>query len=114
MKRRCKRPQETGTQESVDPQVEAAVVRSAIDQPAYGQHRTANELRKQGLVVSGGGVPIRVVTSRPGDFAQRLKALSAKVAQDGLILTEDQIKALERAREEKAAHGEIETEHRVI
>ena len=40
----------------VAPQVEAAVIRHAIDQPAYGQHRVANELRKQGIVVSSGGV----------------------------------------------------------
>ena len=33
------------------------------------------------------------------------------MAQDGLILTENQVRALERAREEKEAHGEIETEH---
>ena len=33
------------------------------------------------------------------------------MAQDGLILTEGQLRALEKAREEKQAHGEIETEH---
>jgi hypothetical protein len=31
--------------------------------------------------------------------------------QDGLILTEDQVRALEKAKQEKEAHGEIETEH---
>jgi len=95
----------------VDPEVEAAVVSFAIEQPAYGQHRVSNELRKRGIFISDGGVRSVWLRHDLERFSKRLKALSAKVAQDGLILTEDQLRAVEKAREEKQAHGEIETEH---
>lgn len=95
----------------VDPRIEAAVVAFALEQPAYGQLRVSNELKKRGTFISAGGV--RSIWQRHDleTFKKRLAALSAKVAQDGLILTEDQLRALEKAKEEKEAHGEIETEH---
>lgn len=95
----------------VDPAVEEAVRAFALEQPAYGQVRVANELKKRGLSVSAAGVRMIWIRHELQTFQLRLRALSAQVAQDGLILTEDQLRALEKARQDKEAHGEIETEH---
>ena len=95
----------------VEAHIEDAVVKLATDNPALGQVRVSNELKKNGLFISPGGVRSVWLRHDMETFKKRLKALEALVAQDGLVLTESQIVALERAKEEKVAHGEIETEH---
>ena len=95
----------------VEEHVEKAVVEFAIEKPAYGQLRTSNELKKKGLFVSPGGVRSIWLRHDLETFQKRLKALEAKMAQENLILTEEQLRALEKAKTEKESHGEIESLH---
>jgi hypothetical protein len=95
----------------VDPEVEEAVIKIAFDYPAFGQQRVCNELRKKGMFISAGGVRSVWMRHDLEVFGKRLKALEAKVAQDGIILTEAQLIAMERKQEKREALGEIETEH---
>jgi transposase InsO family protein len=96
----------------VAPEVEEAVVNMAYEYPAYGQTRVANELRKTGILVSGGGV--RSIWVRHGleTFKKRLNLLEERAAQEGIVYTEAQLVALEAAKRERESHpDEIETEH---
>ena len=95
----------------VDESIEKAVLDYAINQPAHGQHRTSNELRKQGIFVSGSGVRSIWVRHGVENFKKRLHALEAKVASEGILLTDNQIAALERKKLDDEACGEIETHH---
>ena len=75
----------------VEPQVEEAVVDFALAKPAYGQLRVSNELKKTGTFNSPGGVRSVWLRHDLETFQRRLKALEAKVAQNNLILTEEQL-----------------------
>ena len=95
----------------VSEEVEASVVTLAVEYPAYGQQRASNELKKQGILISPGGVRNIWLRHNIETFNKRLLKLEEKMAKENLILTEAQLVAMERRKETKEAHGEIETEH---
>lgn len=110
----CKRTgvaQTSRTALIIDQAIENAVLAYAIEQPAHGQVRVSNELRKRGTFVSPSGV--RSIWLRHGlaNFKQRLVALEKHVANSGAVLTEAQVVALEKKRDDDIACGEIETAH---
>ena len=82
----------------IEESIEEAVKQIAFEFPAFGQQRASNELKKKGIFISPAGV--RCVWLRNGveTFQKRLKLLEKRAAEQGLLLTEAQIVALERAR----------------
>lgn len=95
----------------IDERSEEAVTVFALEYPAYGQVRASNELRKQGVFVSPAGVRCIWLRHELETFKKRLKLLEQKALSEGLILTEAQVIALEKKKEDDVACGEIETAH---
>ncbi len=89
----------------VDLETENAVVDYAVEWPAHGQVRVSNELRKRGVFVSPSGVRSIWLRHDLAHFKTRLKALEAKVAEEGIILTEAQAQALEKKNLDDEAWG---------
>src|SRR6478609_6269635 len=94
-----------------DERTENAVVEYAVECPAHGQVRVSNELRKRGIFISPGGVRCVWLRNNLASFKERLNALEKKSAAENFILTEAQIAALERKKDDDIACGEIETAH---
>jgi transposase InsO family protein len=95
----------------IDASVEQAIVEYAVGQPAHGQVRASNELRKRGIFVSPTGVRGAWLRADLETFKKRLKALEAKSAAEGWVYTEAQIAALEKRELEREVSGQIETHH---
>ena len=95
----------------IDLTLEQAVIDYALEQPAHGQVRASNELRKRGVFISPTGVRGAWLRNNLAGFRDRQRALEEKMASEGLILTESQVVALEKKRFDDEAAGEIETAH---
>ena len=91
--------------------VEQAVLDLTLEDPSLGQKRVSDTFRQKEVFISAAGVRYVWLRHDLETFAKRLKALETCVSQTGAVLTESQLNAMQKAKEEKVAHGEIETEH---
>ena len=96
----------------VSQEIEDAVVALVDEFPAFGQVRAANELRERGHYISAGGVRGVWMRHDLETFKKRLKRIEEIAAKEGVVLTEGQLQALEKARQTRANDpDEIETHH---
>jgi transposase len=80
----------------VDPLIEDAVLKYAVEDPAHGQTRTSNELRKRGIFVSPTGVRSIWLRHDLACFKDRLSAREKHVAGIWVVFTESLLKAIRR------------------
>lgn len=95
----------------VAPEIEQKVLDYSLEFPTQGQTRTANELKKRGTIISAGGVRSIWLRHNLQTKGLRLKRLEQWAAETSNILTESQVQALEQAKQEQEAHGEVESPH---
>lgn len=78
--------------------VEQVILDLCLAKPTYGSQRIANELRLQGVDVSppGYAAPGCAMTWRPATSATRLLRLEAEAREQTHVLTDEQIRLLER------------------
>ena len=89
--------------------VERAVIELTVENPALGRKRACWDLQQQAIMVSSSGGRSIWLRNDLEAMETRLKALEARAAQDGILLTEEQMAALEKAKRQKQAHGGIES-----
>lgn len=98
-------------QNRVETHIEDAVIAYVLEQPAHGQTRASNELRQRGIFVSPSGVRSIWLRHNLESFKKRLSALEKHASSSQIILTDAQVAALERKRDDDLSCGEIETAH---
>lgn len=95
----------------VESHIEQVVLAKTLEYPSYGKDRVSDQLRLDGITVSGSTV--RNIWIRHGlrTLEARLELLEKKAKEEGILLTEEQKIALEKKQDEQEAYGEIETAH---
>ena len=92
-------------------EIEKRILDYSLQNPIAGQQRVSNELKQEGYMVSEGGVRGVWLRHSLTTKSLRLKRLEEHYKKTNCTLTESQLSALECAKQEKQAHGEIETYH---
>ena len=95
----------------VAPEIEKKVLDYSLEFPTHGQVRVANELKKVGIQISAGGIRSIWLRHKLQIKSLRLKRLEQWAAENTEVLTESQVKALEEAKEDREAYGEVESPH---